>query len=127
MRNYRYFITDRSCIGTLVKSSKTNGNSMLLLIGYLLQTTHTISVENIVNILVKNHSFAVIAKNLDKVTLNTSDDTPYTYYDLIDECGYCEEDGYMYTDIDRIADHFSSDKSKNMLKTITAFSSKQFS
>ena len=59
--------------------------------------------------------------------LNTNPDTPYTYYDLIDEGGYCESDGYMYTDIDRIKKHFSGEKSQKMLRTISRFSKRTFS
>ena len=50
-----------------------------------------------------------------------------TYYDLIDEGGYCESDGYMYTDIDRIKKHFSGEKSQKMLRTIGRFSKRTFS
>lgn len=41
--------------------------------------------------------------------------------------GYCESDGYMYTDIDRIKKHFSGEKSQKMLRTIGRFSKRTFS
>ena len=52
------------------------------------------------------YGFSVMKEHITALDLNTNPDTPYTYYDLIDEGGYCESDGYMYTDIDRIKKTF---------------------
>ena len=71
--------------------------------------------------------YAIPKKHITALDLNTNPDTPYTYYDLIDEGGYCESDGYMYTDIDRIKKHFSGEKSQKMLRTIGRFSKRTFS
>lgn len=127
MREYRYFITDESCIGSLVKCSHVNGNAMLLLMGYITKSRINITVEKAVDILVSNFNFEVIKQSIDKVTLNTCEETPYTYYDLIDEGGYCEADGYMYTDIAKISEYFSGEKSSEILRSIKAFSQRPFS
>lgn len=121
MNEYRYFITDDSCVGVLIKSNKINGQKMLLLVGYILMTGLEVTVETVVSVLVKEYGFEVMKEKIDKVTLNTSDETPYTYYDLLDEGGYCEPDGYMYTDIAEISKYFSSPKAAEMLRSIRYF------
>ena len=121
VKEYRYFITDDSCIGALIKSNKINGQEMLLLVGYILMTRLAVTVETVTAVLVEKYGFEVMKEKIDKVTLNTGDETPYTYYDLLDDGGYCEPDGYMYTDIDEISKHFSSTKAVEMLRSIRYF------
>ena len=100
---------------------------MLLLVGYVIYFYNAASVDDIVDKLVTMYGFSVIKEHITALDLNTNPDTPYTYYDLIDEGGYCESDGYMYSDIDRIKKHFSGEKSQKMLRTIGRFSKRTFS
>ena len=81
----------------------------------------------IVDKLVTMYGFSVRKEHITAFDLNTNPDTPYTYYDLIDEGGYCESDGYMYTDINRIKKLFFRGKSQKMLRTISRFSKRTFS
>lgn len=127
MDEYRYFITDESCTGALVKSNVINGNAMLLLVGHIITTQDNVTVKNVTDVLITDYGFEILKEKIDKVTLNTSDETPYTYYDLLDEGGYCEADGYMYTDLDEIAKHFSGRKAVEMLKSIRYFDERHFS
>ncbi|WP_124098217.1 hypothetical protein [Ruminococcus sp. Marseille-P6503] len=84
-------------------------------------TRLAVTVETVTAVLVEKYGFEVMKEKIDKVTLNTDDETPYTYYDLLDEGGYCEPDGYMYTDIDEISKYFSSSKAVEMLRSIRYF------
>ena len=83
------------------------------------------SVDDIVDKLVTMYGFSVMKEHITALDLNTNPDTPYTYYDLIDEGGYCESDGYVYTDINRIKKLFSGEKSQKMLRTIGRFNAKK--
>lgn len=85
MDEYRYFITDESCTGALVKSNVINGNAMLLLVGHIITTQDNVTVKNVTDVLITDYGFEILKEKIDKVTLNTSDETPYTYYDLLDE------------------------------------------
>lgn len=127
MQEYRYYITDNHRIGTLISSDNVIGKEMLLLVGYVINVYGDITVNNVVRRLVNLYGFKIMKENISAVELNTSPETPYTYYDLIDEAGYCEDDGYMYTDIDRIKQYFSGKKSLEMIKSIGRFSPKPFS
>ena len=121
MKEYRYFITDNSTYGCLVKG-RFNGKEMILLLGNIFSNNKTLSIENVVTLLCSKYGFKVEKNNISKVELNTSPETPYTYYDLIDEFGYCESDGYMYTDIEEFTKLFSDTKSQEIFRSITAFS-----
>ena len=127
MNEYRYFIADDNKTGTLICSNEIKGEDMLLLVGYVIYFYNAASVDDIVDKLVTMYGFSVRKEHITAFDLNTNPDTPYTYYDLIDEGCYCESDGYMYTDIDRIKKHFSGEKSQKMLRTISRFSKRTFS
>ena len=127
MNEYRYFIADDNKTGTLICSNEIKGEDMLLLVGYVICFYNAASVDDIVDKLVTMYGFSVRKEHITAFDLNTNPDTPYTYYDLIDEGCYCESDGYMYTDIDRIKKHFSGEKSQKMLRTISRFSKRTFS
>ena len=127
MNEYRYFIADDNKTGTLICSNEIKGEDMLLLVGYVICFYNAASVDDIVDKLVTMYGFSVMKEHITALDLNTNPDTPYTYYDLIDEGGYCESDGYMYTDINRIKKHFSGEKSQKMLRTIGRFSKRTFS
>ena len=109
MNEYRYFIADDNKTGTLICSNEIKAAS----------------VDDIVDKLVTMYGFSVMKEHITALDLNTNPDTPYTYYDLIDEGGYCESDGYMYTDINRIKKLFSGEKSQKMLRTIGRFNAKK--
>ena len=114
MNEYRYFIADDNKTGTLICSNEIKGKDMLLLVGHIIYLYHAASVDDIVDKLVTMYGFSVMKEHITALDLNTNPDTPYTYYDLIDEGGYCESDGYMYTDINRIKKLFSGEKSQKM-------------
>ena len=114
MNEYRYFIADDNKTGTLICSNEIKGKDMLLLVGHIIYLYNAASVDDIVNKLVTMYGFSVMKEHITALDLNTNPDTPYTYYDLIDEGGYCESDGYMYTDINRIKKLFSGEKSQKM-------------
>ena len=114
MNEYRYFIADDNKTGTLICSNEIKGKDMLLLVGHIIYLYNAASVDDIVDKLVTMYGFSVIKEHITALDLNTNPDTPYTYYDLIDEGGYCESDGYMYTDINRIKKLFSGEKSQKM-------------
>ena len=120
MNEYRYFIADDNKTGTLICSNEIKGEDMLLLVGYVICFYNAASVDDIVDKLVTMYGFSVMKEHITALDLNTNPDTPYTYYDLIDEGGYC-----MYTDIDRIKKHFSGEKSQKMLRTIGRFNAKK--
>ena len=107
MNEYRYFIADDNKTGTLICSNEIKGKDMLLLVGHIIYLYNAASVDDIVDKLVTMYGFSVMKEHITALDLNTNPDTPYTYYDLIDEGGYCESDGYMYTDINRIKKLFS--------------------
>lgn len=121
MSEYRYFIANKNKIGTLVRNNKINGNDMILLIGYIIYSYGTGTVAHIVNKLTAVYDFEILKESITAAELNSSPETPYTYYDLIDENGYCEDDGYMYVDIGRIKKLFSKKKSQEMLSSIRRF------
>ena len=121
MNEYRYFIANKNKIGTLVCSNKINGNDMLLLVGYIIYSYGAGTVAHIVNKLTAVYDFEILKESITAAELNSSPETPYTYYDLIDENGYCEDDGYMYVDIGRIKKLFSKKKSQEMLSSIRRF------
>ena len=125
MNEYRYFIADDNKTGTLICSNEIKGEDMLLLVGYVIYFYNAASVDDIVDKLVTMYGFSVRKKHITAFDLNTNPDTPYTYYDLIDEGCYCESDGYMYTDINRIKKLFSGEKSQKMLRTIGRFNAKK--
>lgn len=127
MQEYRYFITDDSKFGTLISSDHVKDKDMLLLVGYIINVYGDVTVDSVVERLVNVYGFKIMKKDISCVYLNTSPETPYTYYDLIDEAGLCEDDGYMYTDIDEIKRYFSGEKSIEMIKSIGRFSPKIFS
>ena len=127
MNEYRYFIADDNKTGTLIFSNEIKGEDMLLLVGYVIYFYNAASVDDIVDKLVTMYGFSVRKEHITAFDLNTNPDTPYTYYDLIDEGCYCESDGYMYTDINRIKKLFSGEKSQKMLRTIGRFSKSTFS
>ncbi|HBB64166.1 MAG TPA: hypothetical protein DCZ53_10810 [Ruminococcus sp.] len=114
MNEYRYFIADDNKTGTLICSNEIKGKDMLLLVGHIIYLYNAASVDDIVDKLVTMYGFSVMKEHITALDLNTNPDTPYTYYDLIDEGGYCESDGYMYTDINRIKKLFSGEKSQKM-------------
>ena len=114
MNEYRYFIADDNKTGTLICSNEIKGKDMLLLVGHIIYLYNAASVDDIVDKLVTMYGFSVRKEHITAFDLNTNPDTPYTYYDLIDEGGYCESDGYMYTDINRIKKLFSGEKSQKM-------------
>ena len=95
MSEYRYFIANKNKIGTLVRNNKINGNDMILLIGYIIYSYGAGTVAHIVNKLTAVYDFEILKESITAAELNSSPETPYTYYDLIDENGYCEDDGYM--------------------------------
>lgn len=121
MNEYRYFIANKNKIGTLVCNNKINGNDMILLIGYIIYSYGAGTVAHIVNKLTAVYDFEILKESITAAELNSSPETPYTYYDLIDENGYCEDDGYMYVDIGRIKKLFSKKKSQEMLSSIRRF------
>lgn len=120
-KKYRYFITDNSATGTLV-SGCIQGKEMLFLLGNAIAKKSSINVNEVVSMLCSRYGFTILKSGISKHELNTSDETPYTYYDLIDEFGYCEQDGYMYTDLDAISELFSDEKDQEILRSIKAFS-----
>ena len=90
MNEYRYFIADDNKTGTLICSNEIKGEDMLLLVGYVICFYNAASVDDIVDKLVTMYGFSVMKEHITALDLNTNPDTPYTYYDLIDEGGYCE-------------------------------------
>ena len=112
MNEYRYFIADDNKTGTLICSNEIKGEDMLLLVGYVIYFYNAASVDDILDKLVTMYGFSVRKEHI-------------TAFDLIDEGGYCESDGYMYSDIDRIKKHFSGEKSQKMLRTIGRFNAKK--
>lgn len=88
MSEYRYFIANKNKIGTLVRNNKINGNDMILLIGYIIYSYGTGTVAHIVNKLTAVYDFEILKESITAAELNSSPETPYTYYDLIDENGY---------------------------------------
>ncbi len=111
---YRYFITDKSNIGYLI-IGKNNPKEMLIILGHL--SLNTSDISEIVSKLVIRFNFTVEKKELSFARLNTDDETPYTYYNILED-GICPNDGYSYANIVDIRKHFKSKKSKAMLKSL---------
>ena len=111
---YRYYITDNSNVGNLM-IGKVNPQEMLLLLGKLIVADKAVS--EITAILEADFKFEMQAKNLLFSVLNTDDEFPYTYYDLINE-GVPDTEGYLYSNICSIKEYFSDNDCIEMLRSI---------
>lgn len=111
---FRYFITDKSNIGTLIIGD-VNPQTMLLLLGMVCLKEN--DKLKIIQYFIKEFHFSVEAENIEFIKLNTDDRYPYTYYNLVDE-GVADENGYLYANISDIKKHFGSNDSVAMLKSI---------
>ena len=118
MKEYRYFITDETNTGTLISCSNTDGKTMLIILGKLLAENKNNDVNTVVKVLCQKYSATVIEEKLFYVDLNSSPNTPYTYYHLIEDDGYCTEDGYMYANLNEIANYFKGKVVDHVLSSI---------
>ena len=72
---------------------------MLMILKGLIKSKPDINVNEIVKVIAETYGFSIIKQHLSFIDLNQNQDTPYTYYHLIDDGGYVEKDGYMYANI----------------------------
>lgn len=101
MSIFRYYITNDKKQGTLI-AGNINGKKMLTILKDFIKAKPDINVNETVKAITETYNFSIIKQNLSFIDLNENQDTPYTFYHIIDDGGYVEEDGYIYTNIQEI-------------------------
>ncbi|MGN0642268.1 MAG: hypothetical protein ACI4JJ_03905 [Huintestinicola sp.] len=118
---FRYFITDKTNVGSLIIGG-INPNEMFLLLSKF--AVNNFSKSEIIDFFADDFNFFIEAEDIGFVQLNTDEHYPYTYYNLVNE-RVADKYGYLYANISEIRNCFTDNDCITMLNSIDLFNFKK--